>query len=173
DGGAQAQDGTRESDIALQLAKLMLEENANSSIRLILTRAVDEYQHPVTKSELATKNNADLFVSLHAAADPDRNSSGIEIFVPSWDTLRHYTASYNFGNTIANKLSSIPAKVSIRQRKTGIWVINASTCPAVLIEAGYLTNPSDLQHLKNNAYMRNLARNILSGIESYLDKYGR
>lgn len=170
DGGASAEDGTLEKEVALELVKTILEENTNKNIRLILTRGTDEYQHPVAKSELSKKNNADLFVSLHAASDENRDARGIELFVPTSDTLPHYKASYNFANMIANKLMGVHGNVQIKQRKVGIWVVNASACPAVLIEAGYLSNKDDLQKLKDKNYQRKLARAILKGIEAYLAK---
>lgn len=168
DGGAQAEDGTLEKEVALELVKTILEENTNSNIRLILTRGTDEYQHPATKTELSKKNNADLFVSMHASSDKNRDTRGIELFVPTRDTLPHYKASYDFANIIANKLMGVHDNVQIKQRKVGIWVVNASACPAVLIEAGYLSNKDDLQKLKDKNYQRTLARAILKGIEAYL-----
>jgi len=47
-------------------------------------------------------------------------------------------------------------------------VINAANRPAVLIEAGFLSNSSDLKKIKDKEYRRQLVKVIWNGIEQYL-----
>jgi len=170
DGGAQAMDGTKESDIALEFVKTILEENTNENIKLILTRATDVYQHPVMKADLTKANNADVLVSIHAATSENTNDNGIEMYIPA-DSLRHYKASYMLANTLANTIKANDSKVKlqIKQRQVGIWIIKTADRPAVLIETGFLSNAADLKKLKDKNYQRQLAKAILNGIAMYLE----
>lgn len=173
DVGAEANDGTKESEISLEIVNTLLEENKNEKVKLILTRAADIYQHPTVKVDLTKKNNADVLVSIHAASSANKNQNGIELFIPTKDTLKHYKESYLFANLLANTITSgelQKAKVQIKKRQVGIWVINAADRPAVLIEAGFLSNAADLKKMKDKNYQRQFARAILKGIEMYLQR---
>ncbi len=172
DAGAIGNDGTKESDLVLELAKVIAEQNTNENLRISFTRTTDIYQHPVKKMEILKDTDADVFVSIHAAASPDKKLSGIDIFIPTWDTLSHYKASYLLANTIANTMSVLGPKVQIRNRQVGIWVVNKADRPAVLIETGFISNHADLMKLKDKSYQVELAKAILKGIELYLKELG-
>jgi N-acetylmuramoyl-L-alanine amidase len=168
DGGAEAEDGTKESEIALELAITVRDLNTNKNLNLILTRNYDVYQHPTEKVNLFKEKKADLVVSLHVASNPDKKTSGIEIYIPGSDTINNYKSSYDLANHVANSLVGVNTKVQIKQRLIGIWVINKAERPAILVEAGFLSNKSDLEKLKTKDYQEKLAKAILSGVEEYL-----
>jgi N-acetylmuramoyl-L-alanine amidase len=169
DRGAAAIDGTTEADITLEIIRIIKEENKNRNLNLVFTREEDVYQHPQVKSDLTIENKADLFVSIHAAAQvKGNNARGIELFIPTKDTMRHYQSSYSLANVLANTLNTVHTNVAIKKREVGIWVLNSINRPAVLIETGYLTNENDLVKLKSKEYKVKLARAILKGIEMYL-----
>lgn len=173
DKGAAASDGTLEADITLEIIRIIKEENKNRNLNLVFTRETDVYQHPQVKSDLTIESKADLFVSIHAAAQQKGNDArGIELFIPTKDTMRHYQSSYTFANVLANTLNTVHTNVAIRKRDVGIWVLNSINRPAVLIETGYLTNENDLIKLKSKEYKIKLARAILKGIEMYIANQG-
>jgi N-acetylmuramoyl-L-alanine amidase len=170
DGGAVAGDGTREADFDLELANVIRDQNKNEKINLVFTRSYDEYLHPVSRLELIKKKNADVLVSIHASIEDNQKQRGIVLYIPSSDTLSNYKTSYAFANTIANSLTTVQANapIQIKRRLVGIWIISKAERPAVLIEAGYLSNKTDLQNLKSKGYQIKLANAILQGIELYL-----
>ncbi|MEE9608111.1 MAG: N-acetylmuramoyl-L-alanine amidase, partial [Myxococcota bacterium] len=47
------------------------------------------------------------------------------------------------------------------------YVLFLSNMPAILIEAGFLTNRSDAKLLRNTAYVEALADQIAAGVEQY------
>jgi len=55
-------------------------------------------------------------------------------------------------------------------RPAPFWVLVGTQMPAILIEAGYLTNPVEAKRLFSPTYQRNLAKGIARGIESYFKK---
>ncbi len=172
DGGAEAEDGTKESDISLQLLNRVKETNTNAKLNLVFTRTDDVYQHPTIKLNRINESKADLVVSLHVASDINKKLSGIEIYIPHTDTVSHYKTSYQLANYVANSLTqnseSSKLKVQIKTRLVGIWIIDKAARPAILVEAGFLTNRSDLKMLKSKEYQERFAKAILSGIEGYL-----
>ncbi len=72
----------REKDIALSVAKLVAEKLAvYKNIQPILTRRKDVFLKLYERAEIANKNKADLFVSIHCNANKNRRAVGSETFV--------------------------------------------------------------------------------------------
>ena len=55
-------------------------------------------------------------------------------------------------------------------RKAPFWVLVGAQMPAVLIETGYITNPTEAKRLFNPYYEDLLARGIADGVASYFEK---
>jgi N-acetylmuramoyl-L-alanine amidase len=53
-------------------------------------------------------------------------------------------------------------------REGPFWVLVGAQMPAVLIEVGYITNPTESQRLFNARYRKLMAEGIANGIESYI-----
>lgn len=55
-------------------------------------------------------------------------------------------------------------------RKAPFWVLVGAQMPAVLVETGYITNPTEATRLFNPYYENLLAKGIANGIVSYFEK---
>jgi N-acetylmuramoyl-L-alanine amidase len=86
DPGAQA-NGISESalvlDVALRLEKLL---SAQPGFDVVLTRRTDVYIPLDERTAIANREGADLFLSIHANASPQRDTRGIETFVLNFAT---------------------------------------------------------------------------------------
>ncbi len=84
DPGAVGRGRTREKNVALSVSRLLAEGiNAQPGMRAILTRSEDIYVDHRERSEIARRNKADLFVSVHADAVDDPNPKGASVYVLS------------------------------------------------------------------------------------------
>jgi N-acetylmuramoyl-L-alanine amidase len=54
-------------------------------------------------------------------------------------------------------------------KKGPFYVLFLSNMPAILIEAGFLTNKSDAKRLRNGDYLDSVATQISTGLERYRD----
>lgn len=172
DKGGIAIDGSYEKDLNLELVKKIKELNKNENIRIILTRETDIYQQPKEKAALAKKLGADIFISVHINSEPFKNSpsgSGMDVLVSKIQNSNSKkssllaTAIINaFGNNYNLAVSKSPI-----QKENTIRVLQEATCPAVLIEAGYLSNQNDLNYLKSADGMVQFATNVLNAITSF------
>jgi N-acetylmuramoyl-L-alanine amidase len=82
DPGAVGPHGIREKDIVLRISlklKRELEKEIPGS-KVILTRSRDEYLTLVERTARANAANADLFLSIHCNASPNRRAYGIETY---------------------------------------------------------------------------------------------
>jgi N-acetylmuramoyl-L-alanine amidase len=178
DVGAPGIDGkSHEKDIALSIAKLVKAQNANANINIVLTRDNDVFLTPPQRVDYVNKLGADLFVSLHCnSADPIKTNNGYknnpargyEVVIPSRERpgMEDCKLLASSINSVFN--SSSFAVGQVVQKKVGIWILQATNCPATLVECGYMSNQDDLKALKNVSNQQEIATNILKGIETYL-----
>lgn len=65
--------------IALKLGKLI--EDSLKGVKVIYTRKSDKFIELSERSNIANKNNADLFISIHCNANDNKTASGTETYV--------------------------------------------------------------------------------------------
>ena len=173
DNGATGIDGTLEKDITLSLVKRIKELNTDDNINIVLTREIDVYQTPKEKATLAKTLGANLFISVHVD-----NQQGLDQSTHSGVSL--WVAKNEFDNTEKSKLFASAMIGSFKenftlnvvdnpkQSKTGIWVLQASECPAILIESGFMNNKKDRAFLKSSSGQDQFAKKVLEGIYSFV-----
>ena len=84
DPGSVGRSRTKEKDVALAISKLLASRiNAERGMRAVLVRSSDYYVDHRERTEIAHKNDADLFVSIHADAFRDSRANGATIYALS------------------------------------------------------------------------------------------
>jgi N-acetylmuramoyl-L-alanine amidase len=84
DPGAVGRNRTREKDVALAISKrLEAKINAERGMRAVMVRSGDYYIDHRRRTDIARKNDADLFVSIHADSFGDRRASGATVYALS------------------------------------------------------------------------------------------
>ncbi len=160
--------GLREQDIVypigVELAALL---NANPEFEARLSRPTPTTQLGSTNSESlrlrvsdANSWGADYFISLHTnAASPSAN--GVEGFAYS-----RPSRAFELGEDILDSLSEV---TGLRNRgmqvRTNLYVLRKTAMPAVLIELGFITNPTEAALMRDNPSL--FARGIYEGILDY------
>jgi N-acetylmuramoyl-L-alanine amidase len=171
DYGAASIDGqTKEKQLALTLAKKVQELNTNPNIRIILSRANDQYLSPPERVAFAKAQQANLFISIHLNAAPKANqSTGMTVLVSNSNN-DFLANSRLLASAIIQQFSGhygLPVTQQPVQKQQGIWILKANQCPAVLIEAGFINHQKDLSYLQSAAGQQSIAMNILNSIENY------
>ncbi len=84
DPGAVGRGRTKEKDVALAIGKLLASRiDAEHGMRAILVRKSDYFVDHRERTEIARRNKADLFVSIHADSIDDRRAKGATVYVLS------------------------------------------------------------------------------------------
>lgn len=84
DPGARGKKGTREKDVVLSIARrLAALIDKEPGMRAVLVRNGDYYIGLRKRMEIARKNRADLFISIHADAFTDRRVQGASVYAVS------------------------------------------------------------------------------------------
>jgi N-acetylmuramoyl-L-alanine amidase len=164
-----------EDELVLGLAYQLMAVNEDPNISFLITRINDKNVGLQERTDAARNWNADLFISLHMNAKPGigtAKNSGFDIYIPV-EGNRFAAESNRFASALAQSLKGLPLGApAIAMRNKGIRVLDANTCPAVLLECGYITNPQDLQYLRAKENQQAVARRILDGIAAYARQRG-
>lgn len=103
DPGAVGYQGTREKDVTLAIARKLKERiDKEPNMRAVLIRSGDYYISLPQRRINARRANADLFVSIHADANPKSHAHGSSVF-----TLSEHGASSTTASWLANKENSV------------------------------------------------------------------
>lgn len=180
DGGTSSASGLVEKDVNLEIAKLIAKELEKQGINVILTRSDDrllydpnsDYQGRKKKLDLAArleimKNTEDaIFISIHMNAFTDRSCSGLQV----WHS-KNFPESYELAKIIQNnarlRLDTTNKRV-VKAATSAIHLLENATCPAVLIECGFLSNPNEAALFEGAEYRGKVAENIAYSISEFL-----
>ena len=107
---------------------------------------------------------ADIFLSLHTNAAVNSNATGSEALI--------YSTSSTVANALAEDiLTEMTDLTGLRNRgvveRPGLYVLRRTSMPAVLVEMGFITNPTDAYLMANEPQL--FAEGIYRGFLEYYD----
>jgi len=175
DAGTISSTGILEKDIALSISKKLQQLSKDYNVNVVMTRETDILpgnastikEGLVNRVNIAEKNKADLFISIHVDAAMNNGiDNGFSIYLIN--NNRYYQKSMLLGSALAEEIKKTHMIFpDLKQRQKGITVLQSSPMPAVLVECGYITNKDDLAFITNEENQEKIARNILEGVVKY------
>ena len=181
-------DGSREEKkYTLLLAQELCEQLNKAGFRASLTRTTDTFIELPERPDIARRRKADLFVSLHwnSAGSVRRDVRGVETYcltpagAPSTNTGHDLTgAELKTGNRNNEKnlfLAYEMQKTLVRElgledrglRRARFAVLTSAEMPAVLIEGGFMSHPTESRRIYDPVYRQKMAKAIVDGILAY------
>jgi N-acetylmuramoyl-L-alanine amidase len=177
----------QEKHFTLLLAQEVRSELARAGIKATLTRTTDTFVDLPTRPELAKRRGTDLFVSLHFnAADAGRSTvQGAEVYCltpvgasstnargegagAGWFTGNQYNDQNLFlAYQVQKSLTRNLAVADRGVRRARFAVLRDAVMPAVLIEAGFMSNPAEGRKIFTSEYRQKMARAIVDGLLAY------
>jgi N-acetylmuramoyl-L-alanine amidase len=148
-----------ESMMNLDVAQRLKAILQASGYRVVMTRDSDVFIPLGTRVAIANSHRDAIFVCIHFNATPRSSASGIETYFYSSQSLPLASAIHYY---VAGGAPS--ANRGVRRR--GFFVLRRTTIPSVLVECGFLTNPTEAQYAQNSAYRQKLAMEIAHGIQN-------
>lgn len=177
-----------EKAYTLALAREVRSKLVAAGFNVVLTRREDEYVDHPERTSIASRTKADLFVSLHFNSSPDGSSeaNGFEVYAMTPEGARSTNISRDIGSLKAwsgNEsdsenivlayqvqralLQRLPGSEDRGVRRARFLVLRLSEMPAILIEGGFMTNPSDARYIYSETGRSRLAQGITDGILAY------
>jgi len=169
DPGAIGIGGIRETDVVLEVSKIVKKLLSDKGVKVFLTRKNEVDLDLSPRVSFANRKDADIFVSIHANASRGkrRDINGLETF---------YFRGWR-GRLLAKRIQKQILRVSPGSPDRGVkqgrfYVIKNTRMPAVLVEIGFLTGRLDARRLEKNTHRKRIAYAIAKGILEYLSKAG-
>nr|WP_229583637.1 N-acetylmuramoyl-L-alanine amidase [Otariodibacter oris] len=76
-------------------------------------------------------------------------------------------SGYELGKTVLDKLSKVTSLAKKQPQHASLSVLRSPDIPSILVETGFLSNPTEEKRLATKAYRRQLARAIYNGLVEY------
>ena len=130
-----------------------------------MTREDDSFVGLNDRVEIANKNNAQIFISIHNNALPD---SAAHLKSTGSETYYFYPQSKELAKDVVEALAKETGFKNNGAKAQSFAVVRNTNCPAILIEVGYIINPEDNAKLIDKNYQNKIAEAILHGLENYL-----
>ena len=146
-----------EKDMTLDVAQRLKNVLSASGYRVVMTRDSDVFVPLGTRTAIANQYRNAIFVSIHFNSATRRGADGIETYFYSRDSLALASAIHHY---VAGGAPSPNRGV----RRRGYFVLRRTNIPAILVECGFLTNPTEASYAQNASYRQKLAEEIAAGI---------
>lgn len=157
DSGAYRRYGPPEKMVALDVAQRLNHKLRESQLKTVMTRDSDVFIELNDRVAIENAQKNAIFVSIHFNDSRRRGVRGFE-------TYYHSSASFDLANGIQAKLMTIPNSANGGVHTANFRVLRLASCPAVLVECGYLSNRSEGNKARDSEYRELLADRIAEGI---------
>jgi N-acetylmuramoyl-L-alanine amidase len=146
-----------EKDKCLDVAQRLKRILQAGGYRVIMTRDSDVFIPLPTRVAIANSYRGATFVSIHFNCASRAGANGIETYYYRSDSASLAASIHR------NVVSSAPSENrGIRRR--GFYVLRRTAIPSVLVECGFLTNPTEGRLAQSGDYRERLAQQIARGI---------
>ena len=173
DGGAVSVTGVPESRVNLEIVQKLRDTLALYGVDPVVLREEDVSLHDPEASTLRKKKRSDLknrvraveaveggtLLSIHQNSYPGSQYRGAQVFYAPTGGSRE------LAELLQTALREELQPDNDRQAKPipeSVYLMNHVSCPAVLVECGFLTNPEEEALLRDGGYQRQLAA-VLAG----------
>ncbi|MFT5836961.1 MAG: N-acetylmuramoyl-L-alanine amidase [Candidatus Azotimanducaceae bacterium] len=169
-------------DVALRLQRML----QRAGYEVVMTRDRDVYIPLERRPQIANRASGDLFISIHFNAAGSTTAEGFETFAltPQYqasskfskpsvrDNIRAPGNDFDQWNTLLgyHVQRSLVRRVGGPDRglKRARWsVLRELDCPGVLVELGFVSNPSTAQKVRMAVFRQTLAESLFDGIILY------
>ena len=187
DAGAVNGLGT-EAGYNLKVARTLQAGLKAKGFNVIMTRTTDKFLSLKQRVAIANRYSNAIFISIHFNAASNRSAKGIETFTLSPVGVAHYgrgvkssdfkTRSGNYQDSANIALATaIHGRMKERVERYNVLdrgikrarfsVLSSIKNPAILIEGGFMSNPTEARLINDKVYQSTIATAIYEGIFRY------
>lgn len=174
DGGSVGVSGVTESALNLAYAQKLTEYLESVGIQVENTRLTDsalcadddpdfKQSDMKKRAEIINSSNAQLLVSIHMNKFTSQESNGAQVFFKQDDT-----DSQQFATAIKDMLCANFSNARELALKGDYYILNCTNITGVIVECGFLSNPTEEQLLVQQDYRNKMCYSIFCGILNYL-----
>jgi N-acetylmuramoyl-L-alanine amidase len=163
DSGTTGASGTLEKLLTMKTGELLAEKLKSAGAKVILTRKTDEYLALPSRVSLSHYYQADAFISIHFDSILDSSISGHTTY---YYQNQQKALAEDIHGSLSDRLPTVDRGVRIGD----YHVIRENNRPGVLLELGFLSNPTEEANV-NTQYFQDLAATaIYHGLGDYFSE---
>ncbi len=175
DPGAIGTDGVYEKDLNLALTLKIRDLLIFEGYQVVLTRSDDRLLYDPTlnlshkvqdlknRLDVSTNYPNGIFVSIHMNKFPDERCSGLQVY---------YSGNHEQSKLLADAIQKATVEWlapdnhrECKKATSAIFILDRITIPAVLVECGFLSNPTETGLLQDAVYQKKLAAVIAFSLD--------
>ena len=162
-----------EAPVALAIAQRTRALLQRDGYRVAMTRTGPTYAAGnIARARFCNVRHAALMIRIHADGSTDSSQRGVKTLVPAlhrgW-TDDIYTQSVRAARRVQTAVARATGAKNIglvlRSDLTGF---NWADVPVILVESGFMTNPTEGRLLRTASYQEKVARGVSTGAEAFL-----
>jgi N-acetylmuramoyl-L-alanine amidase len=168
--------GLREADLNLAVSLRLRALLERAGIEVVMTRArtAGTSIGNVARARIANRARARLFLRVHADGSTDPSVRGTHTLYPAYHrgwTDDVYAQSRRAAGLVQRALrSSLGFPDRGLQERSDFTGFNWANVPVILVEMGFMTNPTEDRLLSTNAYQRRAAVGLCRGTLRFLGR---
>ncbi len=178
DVGAIGTNGVYEKDLNFEIAFLLGEILTEEGFTVFYTRTQDKLLYGEdenikgmrkiydlkNRAEIVNEKNPYMLISIHMNYFSIEKYSGFEVYYRTGDTDSQRLA-YDVSSEV--KLFSELENIRTPKATEELYILKNTSCPALLIECGFLSNKVECEKLCEKEYQKQLCFSIVCGIIKY------
>jgi len=164
-----------EAEVALAIARKARTLLLGRGYRVAMTRTGPTFRYGtggnVARAQFCNRRGAKLMLRIHADGSASSSSHGIATLYPAFHrgwTDDIYTQSLRAARLVQRATVSVTRARDVGLvRRSDLTGFNWADVPAILVETGFMTNPSERRLLQSNGYQWKVARGLTRGVAAF------
>jgi N-acetylmuramoyl-L-alanine amidase len=164
DSGAVGPNGYTEKDANLYAAKLLANELSLKGASVYLSREVDKFVELDDRRAIIDNLEPTLALSVHHNSLPDGGNPDTKGFSTYW----YHAQAQSLAMYIHNYVVKDTSRPSYGVLWDNLALARPASAPSVLLEWGFMSNPSEFEQISNPQEQQKMAKSIANGITEWL-----
>jgi N-acetylmuramoyl-L-alanine amidase len=164
-----------EAEVVLAIARKARTLLLRRGYRVAMTRTGPVFRYGnggnVARAQFCNRRGAKLMLRIHADGSASASSRGVSTLYPAlrrgW-TNDIYRASLRAARAVQDAtVAATGARDLGLVRRSDLTGFNWANVPAILVETGFMTNPTERRLLQSSAYQWKVARGLVGGVAAF------
>jgi N-acetylmuramoyl-L-alanine amidase len=172
DGGGTAGEARVVLDIGKKLRKILVRRGYD----VVMTRTTMEFDRGnggnIARARFCNRHEAALMVRIHADGSTDRSRHGASTLYPAWHKGWTNDILPESREAAAFMQKAFVAKTGATDlglvRRADLTGFNWADVPAILVETGFMTNPTEGAKLRGDRYQWKVAHGLANGTSAFV-----
>jgi N-acetylmuramoyl-L-alanine amidase len=164
-----------EAEVALAIARKTRALLISRGYRVAMTRTGPTFTYGtggnVARAQFCNRRRAKLMLRIHADGAASSSSHGISTLYPAFHrgwTDDIYARSLRAARLVQHATVSVTRARDLGLvRRADLTGFNWANVPAILVETGFMTNPTERRLLQSSSYQWKVARGLTRGVRAF------